>query len=112
MSLDIGKLRHTVTREDGVIIAQCPACAEKGNDLHGKNHLIVYSNGGYGCVVHPGGAQGDSASKEHLRRIFQLAGDCGRAGGPKTNAKARGPVYGCVLAKGTTAGARRVERRW
>ncbi|RYZ69537.1 MAG: hypothetical protein EOP09_07510 [Proteobacteria bacterium] len=65
MSLDITKLRK-VRKQPGKTIAQCPACAETGNDSKG-DHLIIYPDGKYGCVVTPG-------DSEHRKRIWLLAG--------------------------------------
>lgn len=57
-------VRHVGDR----IVAQCPACADTGGDQHGKNHLVVWSDGRFACVAHPG-------DREHRRRIWELAGD-------------------------------------
>ena len=65
MSLDRNKL-HNVVQLDGKITAQCPACREDGGDNTG-NHLVVYPDGCFGCVVYPG-------SREHRRRIYRLVG--------------------------------------
>lgn len=67
MALDINSLRW-VKRETGRIVAQCPACAEAGSDTHGREHLIVWPDGRFGCVANPG-------DKLHRKRIFELAGD-------------------------------------
>ena len=52
MSLDISKLRKVRTRGTKVT-AQCPACAESGHDSTNE-HLIIYEDGRFGCVVYPG----------------------------------------------------------
>ncbi len=67
MPLDIATLRF-VKRTPGHIVAQCPACAESGADTHGREHLIVWPDGRFGCVANPG-------DKLHRKRIFELAGD-------------------------------------
>ena len=65
MSLDITKLKNVVVRDNGEIVAQCPACAAVGGDTKGE-HLIIFSDGRYGCVAN----QGD---KEHSAEIYRLA---------------------------------------
>lgn len=66
MPLDASKLAN-VRRSTGRTTAKCPACAEAGQDKDG-NHLILFPNGAFGCVVYP-------EDKAHRRRIWQLAGD-------------------------------------
>ena len=68
MSLDLSRLENSRQRGPR-IIAQCPACAEKGQDSKGE-HLVIMDNGSFGCVVHPG-----AAGKQHRQRIFTLVGD-------------------------------------
>lgn len=64
-SLDLNRLEFV--RPIGTkFVAQCPACAADGHDNKGE-HLAIYPNGAYGCVVHPG-------DKDHNRKIFALAG--------------------------------------
>ena len=65
--LDPDKLKnvHPHPRKDGAIECQCPACAEEGRDNSG-NHLIVFEDGRFGCVVNP-------EDSEHRSRIFALA---------------------------------------
>lgn len=53
----------------GSIIAKCPACAAVGADNQG-NHLKVYKDGRFCCVVNPG-----PAGKFHRQEIFRLVGD-------------------------------------
>jgi hypothetical protein len=65
MSLDLNKLRNVSPQGDRTI-AECPACAAQGKDATG-DHLIIYADGRYGCVVHP-------KEKEHNQEIFRLAG--------------------------------------
>lgn len=70
--IDIAQLKN-VTRGykagEQVIIAQCPACAEAGYDLNGQNHLIVFPNGAFGCVLNPG-----EEGAEHRKEILDLVG--------------------------------------
>lgn len=63
--LNLTKLKKVV-QKDGKIEAQCPACVAAGADSTG-NHLVVYPNGGYGCVANPDDA-------EHSKLIFKLVG--------------------------------------
>ena len=65
MSLDISKLENVRT-VNGRTEAACPACRETGSDKSG-NHLRIYPDGRYGCVMHPN-------DKAHRARIFALAG--------------------------------------
>jgi len=74
MSINIEKLEnvtHALKDGDEVIIARCPACAEEDRDNLG-NHLIVFPDGRFGCVVNPGE---DDDSSEHRKRIFALVGE-------------------------------------
>ena len=50
MKIDHSKLKKVVPKKDGNIEAQCPACNAAGHDATG-NHLIVYPDGKFGCVV-------------------------------------------------------------
>ncbi len=70
MSLDLTKLEN-VHEEGRKTIARCPACAEQGKDTTGE-HLIIQSDGRFGCVVHPG-----ASGKPHRQRIAKLAGTRG-----------------------------------
>lgn len=76
MKLDLNKLTNRRQRmKDGeqVLIARCPACAEGGHDRTGE-HLIVFQNGRFACVLHPG----DGAdAQQHRRSIWRLAGHKG-----------------------------------
>src|SRR6266704_2628513 len=72
MSLDPSKLQKVVELGEGVKRARCPACAESGSDKSGQ-HLRIYPDGKFGCCVHPG-------DREHRKRIFALAGNCGQRG--------------------------------
>jgi hypothetical protein len=72
MKIDIEKLKNVTRAYKGsetVIIAQCPACAAEGYDLHAQNHLIVYSNGAFACALNPG-----EAGSEHRKEILRLVG--------------------------------------
>ncbi len=65
MSLDPAKLVNL--RPNGVTqSAQCPGCAQNGQDLSGKNHLKIFPDGAFGCVV--------DQSPAHYKLIWQLAG--------------------------------------
>jgi len=66
MALDISKLENVVKKAAGKITARCPACAEDGADTKGE-HLAVFSDGKFGCVVHP-------KDQKHRKRIHALAG--------------------------------------
>lgn len=66
MSLDIKRLENVQTKTSGKIIARCPACAVNGGDEKGE-HLVVNTDGRFGCVVHPG-------DKSHNKTIFAFVG--------------------------------------
>lgn len=96
MSLDIGKLKNVVRRDDGSIIAQCPACDAEGGDRTHMNHLIVYPSGSFGCAIYPGEEGYPSEErKKHLREIFRLAGGPGSddLGGVGDRKRYLGPKY-------------------
>jgi len=67
MSLDRTKLQKVRELGSGGLQAQCPACAEAGQDRKGE-HLRISPEGKFGCCVFPG-------DSEHRRRIFALAGE-------------------------------------
>ena len=69
MPLVISFLEKAKRSSNGVVIARCPACAAAGQD-HQGNHLKVYPDGRYGCVLFPG-----KEGKLHRQHIFQLVGD-------------------------------------
>jgi hypothetical protein len=93
-------------------VAQCPACASKGSDLIGRNHLIVYPNGSYGCVLYPGSkGMVDRERDAHLKTVFALVGVKDGTGDPKPAGRKYGPVYGCVPTKGKMVGTRRMLGR-
>lgn len=86
MKIDTTKLKHAKKRvRDGqnIIIARCPACEEEGSDNKGE-HLIVFADGRFGCVVNP---IEDEESHDHRRRILELVG----SPGPHTPGAARAP---------------------
>lgn len=66
MISQLGKVKRS---GNGVVIARCPACAAAGRD-HQGNHLKVYPDGRYGCVLFPG-----KEGRLHRQQIFQLVGD-------------------------------------
>ena len=69
MSLDRTKLQKVRDLANGGLQAQCPACAETGQDRTGE-HLRMSPDGKFGCCVHPG-------DRKHRSRIFALAGEHG-----------------------------------
>jgi len=72
-----------VERDDGSFNARCPACAELGGDSKG-NHLIVFDNSRFACVVNPGDSE---EARAHRAAISRLAGD-----GQRGRKKAAPPV--------------------
>ncbi|HSJ04496.1 MAG TPA: DUF3987 domain-containing protein, partial [Verrucomicrobium sp.] len=67
MRLDLQRLEKVkVRKEDGKVVARCPACAETGGDQSGV-HLVIFASGKYGCAA----SQQDG---EHRKRIFELVG--------------------------------------
>src|SRR5436190_5954567 len=69
MSLNKEKLQKVRDLPNGGLQAQCPACAETGQDRKGE-HLRISPEGKFGCCVFPG-------DRKHRSRIFALAGDHG-----------------------------------
>jgi hypothetical protein len=69
MSLDRTKLQKVRDLANGGLQAQCPACAEAGQDRKGE-HLRISPEGKFGCCVFPG-------DSKHRSRIFALAGEHG-----------------------------------
>ena len=70
--IDTKKLKnviHTHKGTEAVIIAQCPACARAGYDLNKQDHLIIFEDGSFACVVNPG-----DEGAEHRKEIFELVG--------------------------------------
>lgn len=48
---------------------QCPVCAQEGHDLTDRNHLHVYPNGAYVCILHRG-----ETKAAHNQLIYELVG--------------------------------------
>jgi hypothetical protein len=69
MSLDRAKLQKVRDLASGGLQAQCPACAEVGQDRKGE-HLRISPEGKFGCCVFAG-------DRKHRSRIFALAGERG-----------------------------------
>lgn len=69
MSLDVRRLRVSRRLEDGTVVARCPACAAGGQDRKGE-HLVVYPDGRFGCVLHPG-----DAGRLHRKAIWEAVGE-------------------------------------
>src|SRR5215471_15600559 len=67
MSLDRKKLEKVRDLANGGLQAQCPACAEVGQDRKGE-HLRISPDWKFGCCVFPG-------DRKHRSRIFALAGE-------------------------------------
>src|SRR5262249_17398580 len=67
MSLDRTRLQKVRDLANGSQQAQCPACAEVGQDRKGE-HLRNSQEGKFGCCVFPG-------DRKHRSRIFALAGE-------------------------------------
>jgi hypothetical protein len=64
MPLDLAKLNHVRNGPNGNKIAQCPVCALEGHDLKNRNHLSIFPDGGYNCVV----------NSTHNKSIWKIAG--------------------------------------
>ena len=68
MGLDLTKLKNVCAGREKTV-ARCPACAEEGHDNKG-DHLAIFPDGRFACVVHPG-----ESGHDHRSRIAQLVGD-------------------------------------
>lgn len=68
--LDSNKLEGLRRKGDGALIARCPACAVLQKDTK-RQHLIIYSDGKYGCVVF-------TKDELHRKSIFAEAGKHGK----------------------------------
>lgn len=70
MPLDLTKLEG-VQHRGTKTTARCPACASEsgGGGDRSKDHLVIYSNGAYGCVI--------DRSEGHRKAIYALAGQHG-----------------------------------
>lgn len=62
--INVNKIQN-IKHLPGKIQGGCPCCAENGADKS-QNHLIVFPDGKFGCVV--------DDSKEHRQRILKLIG--------------------------------------
>lgn len=69
MSLDLSRLIGLRASGGGKHTAQCPVCAAGGNDLTGKNHLVVYPDGKFGCAM--------DQTEGHYKAIWHLVGKGG-----------------------------------
>ena len=76
MKLDLSKLQNVRHLSGGKTTAQCPVCAADGGDAKGE-HLIIYPDGKFGCVVCP-------KDKAHNKAVLQLVGAHGQGGGGPT----------------------------
>lgn len=66
--LNENKLDFHHKKPDGSKVYRCPVCAEEGHDNKGE-HLIIYPDGAFGCVVMPG-----ETGIAHRERIYALVG--------------------------------------
>jgi hypothetical protein len=69
MSLDRSKLQVVRELANGCLQARCPACAAIGQDRKGE-HLVVYPDGRFGCVLHPG-----DPGWLHRKAIWEAVGE-------------------------------------
>ena len=69
LSLETRKLAVVRRLDDGTLIARCPVCGAIGKDRKGE-HLVVYPDGRFGCVVFPG-----DAGWLHRKAIWEAVGD-------------------------------------
>ena len=69
VSLDVRRLAVSRRLDDGTVVARCPACAAAGQD-RGGNHLVVYPDGRFGCVVYPG-----DVGWLHRKAIWEAVGE-------------------------------------
>jgi hypothetical protein len=85
MSATLSRLENVRKREDGSVVARCPACAALGNDTKG-NHLVVFPSGAFGCVVFSGDTP---EARQHRREVARLAGWAvsGTAGGNRSRVR-------------------------
>lgn len=61
MKLDLSRLVNVKRLPDKSIQCQCPICALENRDKVGKNHLRIYANGAFSCIV--------NNERDHNRRI-------------------------------------------
>jgi hypothetical protein len=64
--IDLEKLENKVSQGDG-FQCYCPACGEDGKNLNKRDHLRVWANGAFSCILYP-------SDKQHNARILQLVG--------------------------------------
>ena len=69
MSLDLQRVKVSRRLGNGTVLARCPACAAGGQDRKGE-HLVIYPDGRFGCVLHPG-----PAGTQHRKQIFEAVGE-------------------------------------
>ena len=69
VSLDVRKLAVSRRLDDGTVLARCPACGVGGKDRKGE-HLVVYPDGRFGCVMYPG-----DAGWLHRKVIWEAVGE-------------------------------------
>lgn len=72
IKLDLDKLEQVKSLR-GKTTARCPACAERRGDRKGE-HLVIYEDGAYGCVIYPKTSGDQHGRRKHLRRIRELLG--------------------------------------
>jgi len=65
--IDLDKLENKILQSDGSFQCFCPACGEEGKNLKKKDHLRVWPNGAFSCVVNP-------SDRQHNAHILQLIG--------------------------------------
>lgn len=65
--LDLSKL-HKPRIKGGKTIAQCPACAEVGDDSK-ADHLFINPDGKFGCIIYQ-----STDGNDHRKRIFEMVG--------------------------------------
>ncbi|RBP41467.1 hypothetical protein DES53_107299 [Roseimicrobium gellanilyticum] len=69
MKINLTKLTNVEKKEDGRIVARCPACAANDADRKGNN-LVVFPDGRFACAAFSG-------DKAHNQSILQLLGQKG-----------------------------------
>lgn len=67
MPLDKSRIEG-LRKAGGRWTGRCPACAQAGQD-RSKQHLILFPDGKFACVVNPG-----PAGQYHRQQIFSLVG--------------------------------------
>ena len=79
--LDTTRLQN-IQHRNGIIVAQCPACADEGGDRKGE-HLFIGQDGRFGCVLYPEKSSQPEAARAHRKRIFEFIGIKQHAGPEK-----------------------------